>query len=227
MNGSDHLARLESLQKSVESLAAGWRSSPSDWRLSASLLVMHLGCALEDLDEGVELLFQAAGLPCYEPGAVIVLIGTPGAGKSSYAARFPRSWVLNLDSYREQVADDPHDQAATPDAVIVEQVVLDARCRRSLPCVIDSTNVEARVREDLLDRVLPFGVPVIAVVFDVPLETCLSRNAARDRPVPEHVVREKHAQMLASLPGLLDEGFACVHLLSDLQAPADLNRPTD
>jgi predicted kinase len=226
VNGSNRLALLENLRESVESLVAGWHSSPTDWRLSASLLVMHLGCALEELDDAVEL-FQAAGLPCYEPGAVIVLIGPPGAGKSSYAARFPRSWVLNLDSYREQVADDPHDQAATPDAVNVEQVVLDARCRRGLPCVIDSTNVEARVREDLLDRVLPYGVPVIAVMFDVPLETCLSRNAARDRPVPEHVVREKHAQMLASLPGLLDEGFACVHLLSDLQEPADLNRPTD
>ena len=39
-------------------------------------------------------------------GALCVLIGPPGCGKSTFAARWPDSWRVCLDRFRELATDD-------------------------------------------------------------------------------------------------------------------------
>lgn len=133
--------------------------------------------------------------------ALVVMIAPPGAGKSSWTAgRFHRHQVVNLDSIREQIADDPADQGATREAADIQHAMLAARCRRRLLTVVDATNLGGGVRESLLGHAHRNLMLTVAVVLDVPLEVCLIRNRRRDRVVPEHVIVRMHQQYLRSIP---------------------------
>ncbi|MEO3978081.1 hypothetical protein [Streptomyces sp. CAU 1734] len=67
----------------------------------------------------------------------------------------------------------------------------------------------------LLARARYWQRPAVAVLFDIPLATVEAQNASRDRVVRAHVVRELH-DLTPTREQLLDEGFATVHLASEL-----------
>lgn len=142
------------------------------------------------------------------PGTLVLLVGPAGAGKSTWAARnHPPTQVVSSDALRAVVADDPSDQAATADAFRLLHAIVRARLRRGLTTVVDATNLTEGARRPLLTLAGAFGRPVVAVVFDVPIEICLARNAARrDRSVPDEVVRTHHAQLPAAIAGLRRAG---------------------
>ncbi|MFI6006352.1 hypothetical protein ACIA98_39305 [Streptomyces sp. NPDC051366] len=81
----------------------------------------------------------------------------------------------------------------------------------------NSTNVFPHVRAGLLARARYWQRPAVAVLFDVPLATVEAQNAGRDRVVPLHIVREHH-QLLPDADQLHREGFAAMHLISELLA---------
>lgn len=167
----------------------------------------------------------ASTLPLDLPaGALVALIGPPGCGKSTFAARYPASWRVCLDVYRRLATDDEADQTATPVAAEIQNLLLDARLCRGLRTVVDATNVFGHARAGLIARARYWLRPTVAVLFDVPLATVEAQNAARDRVVPLHVVREFH-QLLPAVAQLHDEGFTAVHRISELNPPA--TAPTD
>lgn len=141
--------------------------------------------------------------------AAIVLIGAAGSGKSVLASTWPATQVLELDRYRALMADRAGDQTATDDAVFALHCVLEARLSRGLTSVIDATNTTAAARSALLDAAKRYSVPTVALLVPTPLDVCLERNGVRfdDRRVPEGVVREQHAAMVAATPNLPAEGF--------------------
>ncbi|MFF0509133.1 AAA family ATPase [Streptomyces fimicarius] len=147
-------------------------------------------------------------------GVVCALIGAPGSGKSTFAARFPSTWCLNLDTYRALAADTEADQSAAPVAVDVQKLLLDARLSRGLRAVIDSTNLEPAVRAGLLARARRWNRPTVAVLFDVPLGTILARNGDRTRVVAPRVVADLH-HLLPTTEQLTAEGFGTVYRISD------------
>ncbi|MFD6876960.1 MULTISPECIES: AAA family ATPase [unclassified Streptomyces] len=157
-------------------------------------------------------------------GTLCTLIGAPGSGKSSFAARYPESWRVCLDFYRRLATDSEADQSATPVAAEIQNLLLDARLSRNLNVLVDSTNVLPHVRAHLLARARYWQRPAVAVLFDVPLAKVEAQNTSRDRVVPPHIVREHH-QLLPDADQLHREGFAAVHLISELVAtPGALHR---
>ncbi|MFI8007936.1 AAA family ATPase [Streptomyces sp. NPDC086010] len=148
-------------------------------------------------------------------GSVCTLIGPPGCGKSTLAAQWPDSWRVSLDTYRRLATDSETDQSSTPVAVQIQDLILDARLARARTTIVDSTNLHVHVRAGLLARARYWQRPVVAILFDTPLATVEAQNAARDRMVPQHLVRELH-QLLPTVDQLHDEGFTTVHLASDL-----------
>ncbi|MFD3820606.1 AAA family ATPase [Streptomyces rubiginosohelvolus] len=155
-------------------------------------------------------------LPLHLPvGSLCALIGVPGSGKSTFAAHYPDTWRVCLDTYRGLATDSEADQSATPVAAEIQTLILDARFSRGLNVVVDSTNVFAHVRAGLLARARYWQRPAVAVLFDVPLPIAEAQNARRDRVVPPHILREHH-QLLPTVGQLHREGFASVHLISDL-----------
>jgi len=144
------------------------------------------------------------------PGnAMLVLVGPSGAGKSTFAARnFLPTQILSSDAMRAVVADDPNDQSATDAAFSLLHVALGLRLAGGRLSVVDATNVEDWARRNLLAIARRQGRPASALVFALPLETCLERNAGRaDRRLPERAIRRQHRLMVRSLGSLAAEGF--------------------
>jgi protein phosphatase len=152
--------------------------------------------------------------------AMVVLIGPSGSGKSTFAARhFAPTQVLSSDALRAMVADDPNDQTATNAAFELLHTALAMRLAARRLTVVDATNVEAWARERLLAVARRLGRPAAAIVFDLPLATCLERNAARtDRRVPPASIRRQLDRMRESLDGLAAEGFDPIAVLPGTDA---------
>ncbi|MFD5342983.1 AAA family ATPase [Streptomyces anulatus] len=150
-------------------------------------------------------------------GTACTLIGPPGSGKSTFADQWPDTWRVSLDLYRKLAADTATDQSATPVAVQIQALLLDARLARGLTTIVDSTNLHAPARAGLLARAAHWQRPTVAVLFDAPLATVQAQNAGRNRVVPAHVVREFHS-LLPTVDQLHDEGWDTVHLASALGA---------
>lgn len=127
-----------------------------------------------------------------------VLIGLPGAGKSSWArenAGGLQAVVVCSDDVRRDLhaaGEDPEDG----DAVFAE---VERRARRLLEAdrsvVLDATHFQRRYRTYVERLVSGTDVRRVAVWFDVPLEVCLQRNARRngsdfgDRRMTDEFVR--------------------------------------
>jgi protein phosphatase len=156
--------------------------------------------------------------------SVVVLIGAAGSGKSTFAARhFAADEVLSSDAFRERVAGDPGDQAATRTAFAALHRALSLRLARGRLTVVDATNVQPHARHTLLRRAAEAGLPAVAVVIDLPERLVLARNAARSaRVVPEDVVRRqlRHLERTAGSGQLVGEGFVAVVRLADPAAVA-------
>ena len=148
--------------------------------------------------------------------AMLVLVGPSGSGKSTFAARhFGPTQVLSSDALRAMVADDANDQTATDAAFELLHTVLAMRLARRRLTVVDATSVEGWARERLLAVARRLARPAAAVVFDLPLVTCLQRNELRtDRRVPPAAIRRQHARLRESLEGLEGEGFDPVAVLA-------------
>lgn len=155
------------------------------------------------------------------PGTMVVLVGSSGCGKSTFAARhFAPSQVLSSDQMRALVADDPDDQTATEAAFELLHTALALRLARRRTTVVDATNVEGWARGRLLAIARRVGRPALAIVLALPLETCLSRNAARADARPAAAIRRQHRWMADSLLTLPDEGFERVCVLGTEEAVA-------
>jgi protein phosphatase len=153
--------------------------------------------------------------------SLVVLVGAAGAGKTTFAARhFQPSEILSSDAFRVLVAGDESDQGATQAAFARLHRELDRRLADRQLTVVDATNVERSARHALLVRAKAAGLPVSAIVFDLPPATILGRNASRaGRIVDERVVWRHLERLRHSLDGpgdrFHDEGFRQVVVLRD------------
>lgn len=154
--------------------------------------------------------------------SLVVLVGPSGCGKSTFARRhFGRFEVLSSDQCRALVSNDENDQTATRDAFAVLHHVAGIRLERGLLTVVDATSVTPASRQPLLALARRHHVAAIAIVLDLPVETCAARNRTRaERSLDATIVQRQADQLHASLPGLHGEGFAQVIVLSD---PAEVD----
>ncbi|NAZ81865.1 polynucleotide kinase-phosphatase [Kineococcus sp. R8] len=151
--------------------------------------------------------------------SLVVLVGTTGAGKSTFARRhFAATEVLSSDTCRGLVADDEDDQSATADAFAVLEFIAGRRLAGGRLTVVDATNVQASSRRSLVQLAREHDVLPVAVVLDVPEAVCAQRNLARgNRQFGPHVLRRQRADLRRSLKGLRREGFRTVHVLSGVE----------
>ncbi|MFF2956443.1 polynucleotide kinase-phosphatase [Kitasatospora sp. NPDC057965] len=147
--------------------------------------------------------------------SLVVLIGTSGAGKSSFARKhFLPTQVVSSDFCRGLVADDENDQSASAEAFDVLHYIVGKRLAAGRLTVVDATNVQPEARRQLVRIAREHDVLPIAIVLDVPPGVCAERNRSRpDRQLPAHVVPRQHRELRRSLRGLEREGFRKVHIL--------------
>ena len=147
--------------------------------------------------------------------SLVVLIGTSGSGKSTFARRhFKPTEILSSDYFRGLVSDDENDQTVSTPAFEALHYVAAKRLQLGKLVVVDATNVQDSARRPLVELARRFHVIPVAVVIDVPERLAQDRNRTRaDRDFGPHVIRQQHSQLRRSLRTLQREGFRHVHTL--------------
>ena len=132
-----------------------------------------------------------------------VLMGAPGAGKSTYASRFPN--VVSNDASRGHP-----DQAGETLHRAYRQI--NHLLSQGKDVVFDTTGANPKVRKAAVTIAQRHGAQIDACVFDTPLEACLAAQKGRANPVPRAEVERIHDAVQESIPGLKTEGFGNVRL---------------
>lgn len=129
---------------------------------------------------------------------MLVLIGLPASGKSTFAldlVRTKENWVrVNRDDLRTSlfgVEVNPHIEdliTKVQDSIIKEAL------KSGKSVVVDNVNVRQKYRNDLFKIAANIGdVLYEEKMFRTPLQDCIERNSKRDRKVPVSVI-EKFAK---------------------------------
>jgi len=158
-------------------------------------------------------------------GAVVLAIGLPGSGKSSW---FKRHDIIPLSSdlIRGLLFDDPTEQRYQDLVFSTLRSLLRARLIANRPMnYIDATNLSPKERHSWIRMAHDFNYEAHAVFFDVPTEICMERNRKRSRNVPDEVML-RMAQKLR--PPKFEEGLAkitIVRLKKQERPPAVIPEP--
>lgn len=138
-------------------------------------------------------------------GAVVLAIGLPGSGKSSWFKRH-NIRPLSSDLLRELLFDDAEEQRFQDLVFSNLRSMLKARLIARRPMsYVDATNLTPHDRSSWIKLAKDYGYEVHGVFFDVPLEVCMERHLRRSRMVSEDVMRKMAAKLK---PPTFDEGFS-------------------
>ena len=138
-------------------------------------------------------------------------VGLPGAGKSTW---FEQQGIVPLssDHMRLLLADDEDDQTIHVEVFETLRYLLEQRLRIGRPVsYLDATFLTRLHREPFLQIAQKHNAAAEALWFLTPLETCLQRNHARKRRVPDEIIRDLHVLIE---PPSLDEGFSAIQRIS-------------
>lgn len=149
-------------------------------------------------------------------GYVVLTIGLPGSGKTTW---FKRRGVtpLSSDLLRTLLFDDITEQRWQGLVFSTLRSLLRARLIAKMPWnYVDATNLSPHERRQWIKMAKSFGYEVQAVFFDVPLEVCMERNRRRERTVSDDSMKKMAERLRA--PDF-KEGFSKITVVRVKGAP--------
>lgn len=151
-------------------------------------------------------------------GAVVLAIGLPGSGKSTW---FRRHSIIPLSSdlMRTLLFDDVTEQRYQDLVFSTLRSLLRARMIAKRPWnYVDATNLSPKERRSWIRLAHDFGYEAHAVFFDVPTEICMERNRKRGRNVPDEIIQRMAAKLRAPK---FEEGFAKITVVKLKKSASD------
>jgi predicted kinase len=139
----------------------------------------------------------APGVSRTARGYVVLTIGLPGSGKTTW---FKRRGVtpLSSDLLRSLLFDDITEQRWQGLVFSTLRSLLRARLIAKMPWnYVDATNLSPHERRQWIKMAKSFGYEVQAVFFDVPLEVCMERNRRRERTVSDDIMKKMAERLRA------------------------------
>ena len=144
-----------------------------------------------------------------------MLIGPPGAGKSTFADELVRCATVHPGAVilSDAIAAELFERHRPNDDGVIfgdrDRRVI-ARLQQGQVAIADSTNVRPEARQRLIRLAREASVPVSALRFSVSLQTLRAQDAARERHVAD--IERYHELMVRTCTpaGLRAEGFAYV-----------------
>ncbi len=153
---------------------------------------------------------------------LVLAVGLPGSGKSSYLANLGVN-AISSDEMRRLIADDATDQTIHARVFRAIRFLVAERLRIGRPVTyVDATHLTRKEREPYLRLARPAEADVEILYFDTPLEVCLDRNRGRERVVPEEAIRAMAAKLE---PPSAAEGFTRVTAV-EWKGDTERGRPT-
>lgn len=144
-----------------------------------------------------------------------MMVGLPGSGKSSAASYIQDAVIHSSDAIRDELLGDENDQSKQQDVfdVLHKRVLNDLKAGKN--AVYDATNISYKRRMGFLHQVRALHIPelkTMCVFLATPYEKCLEQNAARDRVVPEDVIKRMYTKFDVPMYG---EGWDMISIMGD------------
>jgi protein phosphatase len=146
--------------------------------------------------------------------SAFVMVGAPGAGKSTYAAKLAKerdAIIISGDDVRKELYGSAEIQGNW--FAIWDRIVELVEGYADRNVILDGTHYREDYRAEAITMLRSYGYySVEAVVVNPSLATCLARNFQRaDRNVPDYVVKEMHEKLQRSLGKIDLEDFDKIH----------------
>lgn len=122
---------------------------------------------------------------------LIILVGCPGAGKSTFGKKFAQENGLvyvSTDEIRAEIGKGESDQSVSTAAFGLARQRISIALGIGKNAMIDATNVNRKSRRNWINLGRGHGAFIIAIAFEVPKNELLKRDAQRERHVGLEVI---------------------------------------
>lgn len=151
--------------------------------------------------------------------SLILLLGSAGAGKSTFAHRhFQPTQIISSDQCRALICDNENDQSVNVEAFGLAHHLARLRLQQHKLTVIDATNLQYQARKPFLRMARAERLALVAIVLNVSPERCARQNQQRThRIVPDEVLAQHQAELVTARARLTREGYFAIYELDETQ----------
>jgi putative nucleotidyltransferase with HDIG domain len=144
---------------------------------------------------------------------LILLVGIPGSGKTTYAKNYieQNSDTIHLssDAIRKELYGDEAIQGNPGDVFALMQKRAVEALNEGYDVIYDATNIARKDRASIISVCPKFAKIEVHIIW-APIETCIERDAARERTVGKEVIDK---MLKRFQPPFYDEGFNDIKII--------------
>lgn len=137
---------------------------------------------------------------------ILILIGIPASGKSTWAKEYVRkheNWVrVNRDMFRLMLKDAQMCEPKIEDMITtLTHSTIETALMRKQNVIIDNTNLKQKYLDEIIDK-FKYSANIEYQLFDISLSKAIERDNAREAKVGEGVIKKMYGDYKALIEGM-------------------------